>query len=197
MIGSVYTKEQKAEIRDLWESGFPVLEIMKRTGRTKGGICGIINRMKLHKRNYAQIKSARPYKGIVVPRNYKPRKPKEDDVVKAKKAVEKPIKTAEELRQEAVEHDTISLLERTECQCAFIVGEPRNGRCCGKPVASGSYCQDHWKATHQDRPLQSPVKICSHPAFQSAGEPFAVLPEPVRMPVSEIRENSYGLAGIR
>ena len=44
-----------------------------------------------------------------------------------------------------IDHKPLSLMQITGKQCRYIIGEPRNMTCCGKPIMKSDYCPMHYQ----------------------------------------------------
>ena len=116
-----WTEDDIATLRKRWGEGRSISQIGRELGVSRNAIAGKVKRLGLSKRaSPIRPGSPKPGRTPVLP---------------------KPTPT-----ERAVAHNGpgIPLVERKTSECGWIIGEPRDFRCCGAPTIPGrDWCESH------------------------------------------------------
>lgn len=136
-----WTEERLRELSELVEKGLSSKAIGKIIGRTKNAVIGQCRRQGLTLKN----KPNRPMK---------PKKEDSDEIIplpKHKSSASNIIKFVPKDSYEAPIEASVSIMEKKDGQCPFIIGDPLEAICCGQKVVFGVYCLPHGVACYQVR----------------------------------------------
>ena len=155
-MGKFWTSQEIEALKALVSLGNSASFIGKRLGRTRNAIIG-----QAHRLNLNWPKKDRP---PAPPKKKKTTKKMFNIGIRAAiaKTTFKPIERVEPPPENKIKNPKAPcyLREIGPEQCRSIIGDPRNGVCCGLPSKRGSYCREHARKYYQDytRPQNSAVE---------------------------------------
>lgn len=119
-----WTEDAIATLTELWMKGMSITKIGLRMGISRNAVVAKARRLNMPGRG-SPLKQKPLNARISIDRLPKP-------------------KPAPSVRATCPDGPGMPFAERTPSQCSWIIGEPRDFRCCGAPVKAGtSYCPGH------------------------------------------------------
>lgn len=123
-----WTDEQVVELKRLWAAGMSLTKIGLAIGVSRNAVIGKARRLGF------DMRGGQPA-----------------NLGGGRKPGRKPIGRQPSTRKRATaDGPGVSLINLKSNQCAFILGEPRDFRCCGEPVHAKAWCARHAAAVYKD-----------------------------------------------
>lgn len=144
----IWTDEQIAIIRIMYEYREPISKIADKFGVSKNSIVGVIWRhikhykksgINVYRSTYQQTQQqqqqqTRGFKHMI------PEIPSKDRIIQR---YAPPATFISFEPRTYIPKNPIPMQELTEASCREVIGDPKNMMCCGEPIVQGSYCKHH------------------------------------------------------